>query len=65
MAFAFRLEHEDGTPADPATLQAAVPNWRAGDVIALGPGRSLRVIETRLKEAPDGDPVVVLVVEAA
>jgi hypothetical protein len=31
MAFQFRLEHDpDGTPADPATLKAAVPNWRAG-----------------------------------
>jgi hypothetical protein len=46
-------------------LQAAVPNWRASEVITLGPGRSLRVIETRLKEDPDGDPVVVLVVEPA
>jgi hypothetical protein len=34
-------------------------------MIALGPGRSLRVVETRLKENADGDPVVVLVVEAA
>jgi hypothetical protein len=65
MAFQFRLEHEDGTPVDPATLQAAVPNWRAGDVIALGAGRSLRVIETRLKEDSEGDPVAVLVVERA
>jgi hypothetical protein len=65
MAFQFRLVNQDGTPAEPATLRAAVPDWRAGDVIALGPGRSLRVIETRLKENADGDPVVVLVVEAA
>jgi hypothetical protein len=65
MAFQFRLEHADGTPADPPTLKAAVPDWRAGDVIALGAGRSLRVVQTRLKEDPDGDPVVVLVVEAA
>jgi hypothetical protein len=28
MAFQFRLEHDDGTPADPATLKAAVPDWR-------------------------------------
>jgi len=33
MAFQFRLEHDpDGTPADPATLEAAVPNWRAGEL---------------------------------
>jgi hypothetical protein len=29
MAFTFKLEHEDGTPADPPTLHAAVPNWRS------------------------------------
>jgi hypothetical protein len=65
MAFQFRLEHEDGTPAKPPTLRAAVPNWRPGDVIASSAGRSLRVIDTRLKENADGNPVVVLVVEAA
>jgi hypothetical protein len=32
MTFTFRLEHEEGTPADPATLEAAVPNWRAGEL---------------------------------
>jgi hypothetical protein len=42
-----------------------VPNWRPGDVIALDARPSLRVIETRLKEDPDGDPVAVLVVEPA
>jgi hypothetical protein len=62
-SFAFKLEREDGTPADPPTLQAAVPNWRAGDEIALGAGRSLRVIDTQLREDSDGDPVRVLVVE--
>jgi hypothetical protein len=39
MAFAYRLEHEDGTPADPATFRTAVPNWKAGDVIPLGAAR--------------------------
>ena len=28
--FLFRLETADGAPADPSTLSAAVPNWRAG-----------------------------------
>jgi hypothetical protein len=65
MAFHFRLEHEDGTRADPPTLKAAVPNWQAGDVIALGAGRSLRVIGTRLEGDPDGDPVVVFLVQPA
>jgi hypothetical protein len=45
--FIFKLELEDGTPADPPTFTAAVPNWKAGDTIPLGPGRSLRVVEVR------------------
>jgi hypothetical protein len=64
-AFAFRLEHEDGTPADPPTLKAAVPDWRAGNTIALGRGRMLRVVGTRVEEGSDGEPVSVLVVEEA
>jgi hypothetical protein len=38
MAFQFRLVNEDGTPAVPPTLEAAVPNWRPGDTIPLGEG---------------------------
>jgi hypothetical protein len=30
MAFHFKLEREDGTPADPPTHKAAVPDWRDG-----------------------------------
>ena len=45
--FTFKLELEDGTPADPPTFTAAVPNWKAGDTIPLGPGRSLRVVAVR------------------
>jgi hypothetical protein len=65
MAFHFRLEREDGTPADPPTLNAAVPDWRAGNMIPLGHGRALRVVATRLEEGSDGEPVSVLVVESA
>jgi hypothetical protein len=36
MAFLFRLETRDGTPAEPPTLTTAVPNWRPGDTIPLG-----------------------------
>jgi hypothetical protein len=39
MAFTFKLEHEDGTPADPPVLHTAVPNWSAGDTIPLGETR--------------------------
>lgn len=38
MAFTFKLEHSDGTPADPPTLRSAVPNCQIGDTIPLGPG---------------------------
>lgn len=64
-SFAFNLEREDGTPADPSVLETAVPNWRVGDTIPLDRDRTLRVIATRLDEGSDGDPVPVLVVEAA
>jgi hypothetical protein len=37
--FYFRLELEDGTPADPPTLHTAVPNWAPGDTIPLGADR--------------------------
>jgi hypothetical protein len=33
MAFTYRLELEDGTPADPPILDAAVPDWHSGDTI--------------------------------
>jgi hypothetical protein len=45
MAFTFKLEHEDGTSADPPVLHTAVPNWQAGDTIPLGADRMVRVIE--------------------
>jgi hypothetical protein len=59
MAFAYRLEHEDGTPADPPTLKTAVPDWHAGDTIPLG-RRTLRVVAIR---DDDVDQAPVLVVE--
>jgi hypothetical protein len=49
--FLFRLETEDGTPADPPTLESAVPNWRAGDEIPLGRDRTLRVVGIRDDDA--------------
>lgn len=35
--FLFRLETTEGRPAEPPTLSAAVPNWKPGDTIPLGP----------------------------
>jgi hypothetical protein len=57
--FIFRLERADGSPTERLKLEAAVPNWRAGDVISLG-RRQLRVIG---KRDDDVDQPPVLVVE--
>jgi hypothetical protein len=60
MAFIYKLEHENGTPADPPTLKTAVPDWRPGDTIPLARD-SLRVVDVR--PAADDDDDAVLVVE--
>ena len=59
-AFAFKLELEDGRPADPPTLKAAVPNWSAGDTIPLGRDKMLRVLEIRPASGDDDEPVLVV-----
>lgn len=56
--FLFRLERADGTPADPPTLNAAVPNWPDGSTIHLGP-RTLQVIGRR-DDDTDQPPVLVV-----
>jgi hypothetical protein len=56
--FTYRLELEDGTPADPPSLETAVPNWRSGDEIPLG-HRTLRVVRLRDDDA-DQPPVLVV-----
>ena len=58
MAFQFRLETEDGKPADPPSIGSAVPNWRQGDTIPLG-SRILRVVDVRDDDA-DQPPVLVV-----
>jgi hypothetical protein len=58
--FTYRLELEDGTPADPPPFETAVPNWRAGDTIPLGRDKTLRVIDTRPGREPDEQPVLVV-----
>ena len=62
MAFLFKLETEDGLPAEPPTLATAVPNWKPGDTIPLG-GRTLRVVDVRDDEADE--PPVLIVEEAS
>ena len=61
MAFAFRLELEDGTRVEPHIFKAAVPNWRPGDTLPLG-DRTLVVVHIR---DDDADQPPVLVVEEA
>jgi hypothetical protein len=51
--FLFRLETEDGAPAEPRQLTSAVPNWGAGDTIHPGK-RTLRVIAKRDDEPTAG-----------
>jgi hypothetical protein len=55
--FLFRLETEDGKPADPPTLSAAVPNWSVGDSIYFG-YKTMRVVGQRDDEA-DQPPVLI------
>jgi hypothetical protein len=56
--FTFRLEHGDGTPADPLVLHTAAPNWQAGHTIPLG-RKILRVVEVRVDD-PEQNPVLVV-----
>jgi hypothetical protein len=58
--FTYRLELEDGTPADPPSLETAVPNWNPGDTIPLGRDRMLRVIDSRPGQEPDDGPVLMV-----
>jgi hypothetical protein len=60
--FTFRLEQRDGTPAEPPSFSAAVPNWRAGDTIHFG-HRTLRVVGRRDDDA--NQPPVLLVEDVA
>ena len=62
MAFIYRLELEDGTPADPPHFRSA-PGvmWSAGDTIPLG-ARTLRVVAIR---DDDADQPPALIVEDA
>jgi hypothetical protein len=55
----FRLELDDGTPADPPTFRSAPGvSWKAGDTIAIG-RRMLRVLGVRDDDA-DQPPALVV-----
>jgi hypothetical protein len=61
MAFTFKLEHPDGTPADPPTIRSAVPNWEIGDKIPFGPDKSpLLVVGLRGASEDEHSAVLVL-----
>ena len=63
MAFIFKLEHPDGTPADPPTLRSAVPNWDVGDKIPFGPGKpALLVVGLRNASDPEHHGLLVVTV---
>ena len=57
MAFPFRIELEDVTPADPPVLQTPYRTGRPGDTIPLGADRMLLLVETRFD---DVGPVLVV-----
>ena len=60
MALTYRLELEDGTPADPPTFRSAAGvTWRPGATIPLG-AKTLRVVAIR---DDDADPPPALVVD--
>lgn len=56
----FRLQRRDGTPHEPPTISTTVMNWKPGDPIFLGAGRTLRVVEIRPAAEPDGAGVLVV-----
>jgi hypothetical protein len=58
MLFTHALEHEDGSPAEPATFHPALSAWKPGDTIPLGAGRTLRLVDTRPSLEPCGAPVL-------
>jgi hypothetical protein len=59
MAFTFKLELADGTPADPPTFQTVAAQWRPGDTIPFGRGRTLSVVGVRVTAA-DETPVLIV-----
>jgi hypothetical protein len=56
--FLFKLETEDGRPAEPSSLSSAVPNWAPGETIHFG-HKTLRVVGVRNDDA-DQPPVLVV-----
>jgi hypothetical protein len=58
MAYTFRLEKEDGAPADPPSFRTSVLTWRRGDTIPLG-HRTLQVVDVKDDDADQAPSLVV------
>ena len=58
MAFTFKLEQPDGTPADPPQMRFGAYSWKPGDTITGG-RRRLRVVDVR--DQGDDEPTVLVV----
>ena len=63
MAFTFKLERLEETPADPETIQSTVTNWRVGDTIPIRRDRMLRVVAIVVSK--DDEPSVLIVEDVA
>jgi hypothetical protein len=60
MTLTFKLEHPDGTPADPPTLRSAVPDWAIGGEIPFGLGKpALLVVGIRNASEPTDTALLV------
>jgi hypothetical protein len=56
-----KLELANGEHADPPTFQSAIPNWKVGDTIVLGPRRpELRVVALHAGTTAEGEQVLVV-----
>ena len=62
--FTFKLEKEDGTPAEPATLARGSSELESRRPNPSG-ARTLRVVEVRPVSGPLDDPVLVVREDAA
>jgi hypothetical protein len=58
--FLFRLETVEGDPAQPSTLECAVPTWSLGDRIHLGLGHRTLIVVGKRDDDADRPPVLVV-----
>ena len=64
MAFTFKLEHPEGTPADPPSSGAPSRTWEIGDQIPMCPGKPALVV-VGVRAVNDPEQHALLVVETA